>query len=59
MQKSIRVLFGLAALAGVFSFVRPAAAMEEEAKPTIKCEKCTCNLGTGICDCTNCTIVQS
>jgi hypothetical protein len=23
---------------------------------TIKCEKCTCNLNTGQCECTNCTI---
>jgi len=23
---------------------------------TIKCEKCTCNMNTGICECTNCTL---
>lgn len=37
----------------LFGSVAPAAAEEE---CVIECEKCTCNLKTGICECTNCKI---
>jgi hypothetical protein len=25
----------------------------------VHCEKCTCNMNTGICECTNCTITET
>jgi hypothetical protein len=29
---------------------------EAVAKPKINCEICTCDMNTGICNCSNCTI---
>jgi hypothetical protein len=29
------------------------------AQATIRCEKCTCNMNTGICECTDCTITEN
>lgn len=46
-------LFALAA-GGLAIAASPSVARANE-ECTIKCEKCTCNLNTGICDCTNCT----
>jgi hypothetical protein len=60
MKAALRTGFALAALLGAFASMPSfARAMEDEAGKTIKCEKCSCNLNTGVCDCTNCTIVQS
>jgi hypothetical protein len=62
MKAVLRASFVLAALVGAFA-ARPsfANAMEEDAGggSSIKCEKCTCNFLTGICNCTNCTISAS
>ena len=42
-----------AAAVALALFAAPVAAAQE---CKIKCEKCVCNLTTGICECTNCTL---
>lgn len=54
MSKMLRNVYALGlVLAGLALAGAPAIL---SAQGTIKCEKCTCNLNTGICDCTNCTL---
>lgn len=63
MRTSTRVVYGVAAFLSLLSLAAPvkgwAYIEEEEGGAKIKCEKCTCNMGTGICDCTGCTITPS
>ena len=55
MARWLRLAYGIAAVSGILALgVAPVAAAEEECQ--IKCERCSCNLNTGTCDCTNCTI---
>lgn len=46
------LLAGALALAALALTHQPASAQQ----CVIKCEKCVCNLRTGVCECTNCTL---
>lgn len=45
------------AVAGLALIATPMSARADDSGCTIKCETCTCNLSTGVCDCKNCTLV--
>lgn len=54
MSKTIRGVYGLALLFGALAIAAAPAVLQAQGQ--IKCEKCTCDTKTGICECTNCTI---
>lgn len=54
MSKTIRSVYAVALLVAAVSVASAPAILHAQA--VIKCEKCTCNQNTGICECTNCTI---
>jgi hypothetical protein len=56
VNKKFAALYASAILMGVGAlFGSPSSALAEE-ECVIECEKCTCNLKTGVCDCTNCKL---
>lgn len=57
MFKIIRNVYAVALLMAAGALVSAPAIVHAQA--TIKCEKCTCNQNTGVCECTNCTIAPT
>lgn len=54
VTKKLAAVYLATATLGVMAlFGHPSTA---SAECTIECESCTCNLKTGVCDCTNCTL---
>jgi len=50
------LFFGFSALASSSKLSADQMTFTDATQRAIHCEKCVCNLQTGICDCTNCTI---
>lgn len=54
MTRNLRNVYGLGLLLAGLALASAPAILH--AQGTIKCEKCTCNVNTGMCECTNCTL---
>ena len=55
----IRAAYLSAVVAALLALGASPSAVRAEAEAedcVIKCEKCSCNIRTGVCDCTGCTI---
>jgi hypothetical protein len=59
IRRSFAALYlvaGLTALSALLTLPRSAAGQAGNTCK-IECERCTCNMNTGICDCTKCVLI--
>ena len=56
-KRGVVSIYGAVLAVAAIAFVAtPKTALASMAACIIKCESCSCNLSTGMCDCKNCTL---